>query len=81
MASWLLGFSGFAGYDPNLLLELLALKYGLLIAWNQGYKHILCNSDSIKKFRLIKIMTLIFIIMDICSLLSREWEVQLSYTL
>jgi hypothetical protein len=41
----LLGFSGFAGYDPNLLLELLALKYGLLIAWNQGYKHILCNSD------------------------------------
>ena len=32
--NWVLGFSGFAGYGPNLLLELLALKHGLLIAWN-----------------------------------------------
>lgn len=32
--NWVLGFSGFAVYGPNLLLELLALKHGLLIAWN-----------------------------------------------
>lgn len=32
--NWVLGFSGFTGYGPNLLLELLALKHGLLIAWN-----------------------------------------------
>jgi len=33
-----LGFSGFAGYGPKLLPELLALKHGLLIAWNWGYR-------------------------------------------
>ncbi|KAJ6959809.1 hypothetical protein NC653_038004 [Populus alba x Populus x berolinensis] len=32
--NWVLRFSGFAGYSPSLLLELLALKHGLLIAWN-----------------------------------------------
>ena len=50
----MLGFSGFAGYGPKLLPELLALKHGLLIAWNWGYRQVLCNSDSMDSLRLIK---------------------------
>jgi len=52
--NWVLGFSRFAGYGPKLLPELLALKHGLLIAWNWGYKQVLCNSDSMDSLRLIK---------------------------
>jgi len=31
------GLTGFASCGPTLLLELLALKHGLMIAWDWGY--------------------------------------------
>ncbi|KAL9350907.1 hypothetical protein Peur_058162 [Populus x canadensis] len=63
MISWQSPIQGFIkldlekssiSYGPKLLPELLALKHGLLIAWNWGYKQVLCNSDSMDSLRLIK---------------------------
>ncbi|KAJ6889858.1 hypothetical protein NC651_023577 [Populus alba x Populus x berolinensis] len=34
------GFAAFAGVESNLLLEFLALKRGLLLAWDRGYRRI-----------------------------------------
>jgi hypothetical protein len=35
------GFTVFAGIKSNLLLEFLALKHGLLLVWDRGYKKVL----------------------------------------
>lgn len=43
---WLLGFSGFCDFNTNLKAELMAISQELEIAWEQGYKAILCDSDS-----------------------------------
>ncbi|KAG6791761.1 hypothetical protein POTOM_000894 [Populus tomentosa] len=50
---WPVSFSGFGGIDINLLPELLAIKHGFVLAWNQGYRKIICNLDSINVLRLI----------------------------
>lgn len=50
---WPVSFPGFEGIDINLLPELLAIKHGLVLAWNQGYRKIICNLDSINILRLI----------------------------
>jgi len=34
--NWVVGFTGFKGYGSNLLPGFLALKHGLLFAWDQG---------------------------------------------
>jgi ribonuclease HI len=81
------GFPGFASCGPTLLLELLALKHGLMIAWDWGYRQVLCNSDSMDTLRLVLEGNIEFHhfgainVMDIKDLLAREREVQLCHTL
>jgi hypothetical protein len=81
------GLTGFASCGPTLLLELLALKHGLMIAWDWGYRQVLCNSDSMDTFRLFLEGNIEFHhfgainVMDIKDLLAREREVPLCHTL
>ena len=44
--NWLMGFSTSSMAMDITLVELLALKEGLNIAWNVGYKKIICEIDS-----------------------------------
>lgn len=82
-----LGLQGFASHGPNLLLELLALKHGLMITWERGYRQALCNSDSMDTQRLAREGNIEFHhfgainVMDIKDLLAREREVQRCHTL
>jgi ribonuclease HI len=48
------GFSGFCGFGLNLLLELLAIKHGLDVAWDRGHRRIILQSDSQEAIRLVK---------------------------
>lgn len=43
---WMVGFAGFCGITTNINAELLAIYYGHTLAWNKGYKDVICESDS-----------------------------------
>lgn len=38
--------AGFCGISTNLHAELLAIVFGLNLAWNSGYRKVVCESDS-----------------------------------
>ena len=50
---WLMGFTGYGGFCSNILLELLRIKYGLLVSWDRGFRKVICNSDYTDVIRLI----------------------------
>ncbi|KAL3609152.1 hypothetical protein D5086_000172 [Populus alba] len=51
--NFLVGFIAFAGVACNLLPELLAIAKGLKLAWDRGYRKIICHSDSKDALRLL----------------------------
>lgn len=51
--TWHLGFSGSCGYTTNLNAELHAIYHGLRLAWNNGFRKVLCESDSMTALDLI----------------------------
>ena len=48
-----MGFSGYVGISTNLHAELLALLYGLQVAWDFGAQQVLCCSDSLDVVTLV----------------------------
>lgn len=44
--AWITGYYGFCGYTTSLHAELFGIYNGLQIAWQQGFKKIICKSDS-----------------------------------
>lgn len=49
----LIGFSGYCGITTNLNAKLLAIAQGLHLAWGNGYKEVICESDSQMSLTLI----------------------------
>lgn len=43
---WIFGFIGSVGRSDNLLPELMAIRYGLYLAREKGFRRICCESDS-----------------------------------
>ena len=50
---WIFGFYGSIGFAGNLLPELIAICQGLRLAWDRGFRCVLCESDSMEAIRLI----------------------------
>lgn len=48
MGDWIIGFSSNEGLGTVLLAELLAVKNGLTLAWKEGMRSVLCESDSLE---------------------------------
>jgi len=48
-----MSFIGYRGFSSNLLPELLAIKYDLLMTWDRCFKKVISNSDSRYIIRLI----------------------------
>lgn len=46
LGQWIIGYSGSCGYSTNLNAELLAMFHGLKLAWERGYRALVCDSDS-----------------------------------
>lgn len=83
---WIRGFYGFGGSKSVLTMELLAIFHGLKVAWNEGFRRVLCLSDSLLAVSLImdrpsRFHECAVIIASINELLRREWEVRLEHTL
>ncbi|XP_057444631.1 uncharacterized protein LOC130736871 [Lotus japonicus] len=84
--TWLGGFMGF-GHDASVLaMELLAVFKGLQLAWDGGFRRVVCFTDSLLAVSLILRPPSEFhenaaIIRAIGDLLNRSWEVHLQHTL
>ena len=50
---WLVVYSGFCGHTTNVLVEIMTTYQGLFLAWNSGYRHVICESDSMNALNLI----------------------------
>ncbi|KAK7276437.1 hypothetical protein RIF29_17576 [Crotalaria pallida] len=69
------------------LAELLGLKHGLLIAWDAGFRHVQCETDSQEAFRFVSSrdtpMSHIYgvVITQIHELLDQDWRVGINHIL
>ncbi|XP_057455887.1 uncharacterized protein LOC130747081 [Lotus japonicus] len=83
---WKSGFFGFMDDACILHLELQALFHGLTVVWEQGYKRVDCQSDSLTAVTLVESVSpsthlYASLIWDIKDLLGRAWTVNLHHTL
>ena len=81
-----MGFYGFVGHGSIIVVELLALKTRLQVAWGLGIRALGCALDSKMTIELIHKGAGGFhqfapIIHDIKNLLAREWVVTIHHTL
>ena len=51
--SWIIGYSRHIGRADNLIVELLAVRKSLQIAWNLGYRHMVCEVDCLEVIQLV----------------------------
>lgn len=83
---WMLGYYGSAGFSNSLHVELLALYHGLRIAWQYGYKDLICYTDSTLVINLVHRESNVWhhyaaIINNIKDLVARNWRVCVTHTL
>ena len=81
---WIFSFYGSIGFAGNLLPELIAIYQGLRLAWDHGFKCVLCKSDSLEAIRLIYSSNVLLhhfqaVIMEIKFWLSKDWRVSVSH--
>ncbi|KAK7259161.1 hypothetical protein RIF29_24760 [Crotalaria pallida] len=84
--SWLCGFAGQYGVSNNIHMEILAIFYGLEVAWNRGYRDVECRSNCLEVLHLIEDGCTQFhayatIIFGVKELLKRNWRVSFHHTL
>ncbi|KAF7824839.1 ribonuclease H [Senna tora] len=83
---WIIGFTASIGFNKILYAELLAIKYGLELAWERQCPKVICESDSTDAIQLVewaKIEVHMYgsLIGEIRELLERNWEARLIHTL
>lgn len=78
---WLCGFHSFLSDGCSLLSEARALKLVLQVAWDRGYRDVICNtdcSDLLKALEDDERRQFLPILGEIRDLTSRSWNVSLS---
>nr|WMB96843.1 reverse transcriptase [Solanum melongena]WMB97160.1 reverse transcriptase [Solanum aethiopicum] len=80
--SWLFGFTRKLGWGPITKAELYAIYSGLSLAWSQGYRKVILESDSLvavsKILQPLKDSDPLFSIIHACKeLLHRNWSVSI----
>ncbi|KAJ1430717.1 Ribonuclease H domain [Sesbania bispinosa] len=86
LGNWLKGFYGHMVFSEILQAELLAIRFGLLLAWEEGYRNIICWTDSMLALSLITAPVLKFhkyssILEGIARLVHQEWNVTFKHIL
>ncbi|KAJ1375266.1 Ribonuclease H-like superfamily [Sesbania bispinosa] len=81
---WICGFSCLEGHGSVILAELSAVCRGLMLAWDRGETNIICETDSLEVFHLIRsesspvVAYIVAVLMEIRNLLNRNWDVRFS---
>lgn len=82
---WITGFSSCEGAGNPLLAELLAIKHGLNLAWEGGFRNIICETDSQEAVQLIHATSphALHVFADtmeqILDLMQRSWLVEMHH--
>jgi ribonuclease HI len=84
--SWIFGFAGTVGISSILHVELLAIHHGLKVAWDLGYRNIICYSDSTLAIQLIDEMGNLWhhyasILANIKDMVNRNWHIRFKHTM
>ncbi|CAJ2652542.1 unnamed protein product [Trifolium pratense] len=82
---WVHGFVGNIGFSNILHAELLAIYYGLVLAWDFGFTELWCYSNSKSAIKLISETVNTWhryaaIIHNIKELLARDWRIHIVHT-
>lgn len=83
--TWIIGFLSMEGHGEALLAELLAIKNGLQLTWDQGYRCVICESDCMGAVKLfssnhyLELHSFAQVVLDIAGLPSRRWEVRVQH--
>ncbi|GAU48983.1 hypothetical protein TSUD_245740 [Trifolium subterraneum] len=85
-SAFLKGFYGTASQSSVLYAEIMAILHGLHLCWNNGYRSIVCYSDSLQAVSLIKdgvshFHTFANEIHPIRQLLRRDWTIVIEHIL
>lgn len=83
---WLVGFMLHLGVCSNMVAEMEAARFGLSLAWDEGYRKIVCEMDALVAIELfnsgdVSMHPLGSIIADIRELRRRDWECSFVHTL
>lgn len=82
---WIAGFSSCEGVGDIFLAELLAIKQGLLLAWNMNFRKIICESDSLDVINTLLDRSprvhhaYALVILEVVQLLQHQWSVSLRH--
>lgn len=81
---WIVGFKGYIGSMPILLVKLKAIQQGLILARQGGYVRVMCESDSMEAIRLVLEADEPYhhygaIVANIRRMMKEEWEVSLNH--
>ncbi|KAK9100199.1 hypothetical protein Scep_023629 [Stephania cephalantha] len=84
IGGWELGFMGKISYASNLVAELWAIREGLQIAWEFGYRHLIVESDSTVALQLLTSQDTNFhpadtLVRDCKALICRQWAIKLQH--
>lgn len=81
--NWVVGFRWFAVRGTTFRAEAEVLKEGLWLAWNRGYRDVICETDCADLIVVlgaedrIRFHDQVRVLMDIRELLRRDWRVTL----
>ena len=79
------GFVGYIGFAGSLLAELMAIRHGLLLAWQYGFRRVECESDCLKAVQIIHSNGRDFsfgsIVEEINQLMLLDWDVKVYHVL
>ncbi|KAE9610055.1 putative ribonuclease H-like domain-containing protein [Lupinus albus] len=86
MGSWISGFMGSVGISNNLHVEPMGPLYGLQLAWDMGFRKVICYSDSMDVISLVHgsrpnyhhYMATVLRIQD---LIYMDWEISINHIL
>lgn len=78
---WVFGFHAFQEQGNTLMSEAYALKLGLLLIWDRGFRRVICNVDCaelLQSLRDEESRHFLPILEEISGLLSRNWDISLA---
>ncbi|KAF2322315.1 hypothetical protein GH714_011106 [Hevea brasiliensis] len=84
-SNWLLGFGFNIGETSVLAAELIGISFGLQLAWLNGFRRVIVESDSLKAVKLINnerdisLHPLAALIQDCRRLMKMDWDCYLSH--
>lgn len=76
---WLLAFSAHLGLCSNMAAELHAIRIGLMLAWEESFRDLVCEVDALMSIQLIehadtRFHTFGSLLEDIRMLRDRSWN-------